>query len=50
VSFTTPIDADDRWLVVRISDPAQTPDGRADATYRSFGKGIAYASPFFINR
>jgi hypothetical protein len=50
VTFTTPVDADDRWVVVRISDPAGLPDGRADASYRSFGKGIAYASPFFITR
>lgn len=50
VSFPTPIGGDDRWVVLRISDPAQGADGRADATYRSFGKGIAYASPFFIAR
>jgi hypothetical protein len=48
--FPTPIGEDDRWLVLRVSDPDGAPDGRADSTYRGFGKGIAYASPFFLQR
>lgn len=50
VSFQTPVGADDRWLVVRVSDPDAAADKRADATFGGFGKGIAYASPFFIQR
>lgn len=50
VTFTTPVDADDRWLVLRITDPSKPADGRADALYKSFGQAIAYASPFFIER
>lgn len=50
VSFTTPIDADDRWLVVRLSDTSRAADGRAKAPYAGLGKGIAYASPFFLSR
>lgn len=48
--FPTPVGADDEWLVLRVSDPDGPADGRADSTYRSFGKGIAYASPFFLQR
>ena len=40
--------ADGEWLVVRITDPTLPADGRADATYESFGGAIAYASPFYL--
>lgn len=49
IGFTVPLDrADGDWAVLRISDPSQNADGRADALYRSFGKAIAYTSPFFL--
>ncbi|HEX9891433.1 MAG TPA: hypothetical protein VGB28_05170, partial [Actinomycetota bacterium] len=49
ISFEVPIDAaDGDWTVLRISDPNQPPDGRADDQYRSFGRAIAYTSPFFL--
>jgi hypothetical protein len=48
-SFTTNVDAaDGRWVVLRITDPSATPDGRADATYAPFGNAVAYASPFYL--
>jgi hypothetical protein len=49
VSFTTNIDiADGDWVVLRITDPSETADDRADATYAAFGNAVAYASPFFL--
>lgn len=54
ISFTLPVDrADGDWVVLRISDPA-TPmpdggaDGDADETWRAYGRGIAYCSPFYL--
>jgi len=48
-SFTTNIDiADGSWVVLRITDPSEAADDRADATFAPFGNGIAYASPFFL--
>jgi hypothetical protein len=41
--LTVPVDvADGDWLVLRVSLPGEQADGRADATYRGFGSGIAY--------
>jgi hypothetical protein len=49
ITFTTDIDrADGDWVVLRITDPAGQPDGRADATWASFGPAVAYASPFYL--
>ena len=49
ISFDLPINAaDGDWVVLRVSDPAVTADGRADTTWRGFGNAIAYASPFFL--
>lgn len=49
ISFDVPIDAaDGGWIALRVSDPSGPADGRADATWRSFGYGIAYPSPFFL--
>jgi hypothetical protein len=49
VSFSLDVDpADGDWIVLRITDPAQPADGRADATWASFGNGVAYCSPFFL--
>lgn len=50
VTLVTPVDADDLWVVLRITDPAQGLDDRATGVYRTFGKAIAYASPFYLNR
>ena len=36
------------WAVLRISDPAQAPDNRATGQYATFGKAVAYASPFYF--
>ena len=47
ISFTADV-GDAKWAVVRVTDPAQPADGRAPTDYTSFGKAIAYASPFFI--
>jgi TAT (twin-arginine translocation) pathway-exported protein len=49
ISFDAPIDvADGDWVVLRISDPAEAADSRADATWKSFGRALAYTSPFFL--
>jgi hypothetical protein len=49
ISFDVPINlSDGGWVVLRVSDPAGPPDGRADATWRSFGNAVAYTSPFFL--
>ena len=49
ISFEVPINAaDGRWVVLRVSDPSQPADARADATWRGFGNAVAYASPFFL--
>ncbi len=50
--LTLPVDADvadGRWLVLRVSLPDEPADGRADATYRAFGAGIAYSSPWWLD-
>jgi hypothetical protein len=50
VRFTAPIDVEDgRWLVLRITDPAQKVDDRAPQAYRASGGAIAYAAPFFLD-
>jgi hypothetical protein len=38
------------WAVLRVSDPAERPDPRAEpfGAYRSTGRTIAYLSPFFL--
>lgn len=49
ISFEAPINAaDGGWVVLRISDPSRPADGRANATWKSFGHGVAYASPFYL--
>jgi hypothetical protein len=49
ISFEAPVDVEDgRWVILRLTDPAQAPDGRAPADYAASGGGIAYASPFFL--
>ncbi len=52
ISFTLPGDAfaNTSWVVLRVSDPAEAADGRADDAWKGFGNGVAYASPFFLNR
>ena len=48
-SFTTDIDvADGNWVVLRITDPSEPADGRADATFAPLGNAVAYASPFYL--
>ncbi|HVM20591.1 MAG TPA: CehA/McbA family metallohydrolase [Egibacteraceae bacterium] len=47
ISFTADL-GDATWAVLRITDPSQPADKRAPADYASFGKAIAYTSPFFI--
>jgi hypothetical protein len=40
--------ADGDWVVLRVSDRSVPADGRADDTYRPYGDGVAYASPWFL--
>jgi hypothetical protein len=39
---------DSRWLVLRVSDPAEPADRRASGVYASLGSAVAYSSPFFV--
>jgi hypothetical protein len=49
VSFDAPVDiADGTWVVLRLTDPAAKPDGRASSAYTASGSAIAYAAPFFL--
>jgi hypothetical protein len=48
-TFTAAIDiADGDWVVLRITDPSQPADDRADGSWSAFGNAIAYTSPFFL--
>jgi Protein of unknown function (DUF3604) len=38
------------WVVLRVTDPAEPPDPRAPADWARLGRGIAYASPFWLER
>lgn len=51
LTFRVPVDrADGDWFVVRVTDPSQPADKRADdfADYRSAGRAVAYASPWWL--
>jgi hypothetical protein len=49
IEFTVPsVALADKWLILRVTDPAISADGRADATYSQYGNAIAYASPFYL--
>ncbi|MGH9103671.1 MAG: CehA/McbA family metallohydrolase [Acidimicrobiales bacterium] len=37
------------WAVVRVSDPSQPADPRADAQYARLGRTVAYASPVWLD-
>jgi hypothetical protein len=50
IELTVGLDAaDGEWIVLRVTDPEEAPDDRADDTYRVFGNAVAYASPFFLD-
>ena len=36
------------WLVLRVSDPFEPADGRADTQWQGFGNAVAYTSPWFL--
>jgi hypothetical protein len=42
--------ADGAWVVLRVTDPAEPPDPRAPGEWARLGRGIAYASPFWLER
>jgi hypothetical protein len=42
--------ADGDWLVLRVTDPAEPPDPRAPGEWARLGRGIAYSSPFWLER
>ncbi|HVE62853.1 MAG TPA: hypothetical protein VNB94_03495 [Mycobacteriales bacterium] len=49
VSFSAPVDiANGRWVVLRLTDPAEKADARAPTAYSAAGNAIAYAAPFFL--
>lgn len=50
IEFSLPIDAaDGDWVVLRITDPNDAPDGRATGDWAAAGRALAYASPFFLS-
>jgi hypothetical protein len=50
ITFTVPNIkiADGNWIVLRISDPSEEADSRADANWASHGNAVAYTSPWFL--
>jgi uncharacterized protein DUF3604 len=42
--------ADGDWVVLRVTDPADPPDPRAPGEWARLGRGIAYTSPFWLER
>jgi hypothetical protein len=42
--------ADGDWVVLRVTDPAEPPDPRAPGEWARLGRGIAYSSPFWLER
>ena len=39
---------DEPWLVLRVTDPAARTDAGSTGDYRQLGRGIAYASPWYL--
>jgi hypothetical protein len=51
IAFELDLDpADGDWVVLRVSDPSEPADPRATAEYARLGRGIAYASPFWLRQ
>jgi hypothetical protein len=49
VSFEVDLDrADGAWVVLRVTDPSQPADPRSPREYATLGRGIAYASPWWL--
>jgi hypothetical protein len=49
ITFTVPLNlADGNWVVLRVTDPSQPADGRADAQWAAYGNAVAYSSPWFL--
>ncbi|HEX9824117.1 MAG TPA: hypothetical protein VGB51_06950, partial [Actinomycetota bacterium] len=49
ISFEVPIDrADGGWVTLRVTDPKGEPDGRANPEWRSYGRALAYTSPWYL--
>jgi hypothetical protein len=49
IAFEVDLDrADGDWVVLRVSDPGEPADPRAPAGYAGLGRGIAYASPWWL--
>jgi hypothetical protein len=51
IAFEIDLDpAEGDWLVLRVSDPDEPADPRATGEYARLGRGIAYTSPFWVER
>ncbi|HYT25967.1 MAG TPA: CehA/McbA family metallohydrolase [Actinomycetota bacterium] len=49
VAFETTLDrAEGAWVVLRVTDPAEPPDRRAQDEWATLGRAIAYSSPFWL--
>jgi hypothetical protein len=51
IAFEVDLDpTDGDWVVLRVSDPGEPPDTRAAGQWAQLGRGIAYTSPFWLDR
>lgn len=49
ITFSVPLDiADGKWVVLRVTDPSQPADSRARPYWQTFGRAVAYTSPWFL--
>ena len=49
ITMDVPVDIEDgKWVLVRVSDRSQPADAGTPDDFKGFGRGIAYASPFFL--
>jgi putative cell wall-binding protein len=50
IAFDVNLDPEDgRWIVLRITEPEEPADNRADALYAGFGNAVAYTSPVWLD-
>ncbi len=48
LTLDVPVDPDEPWIVLRVSDPHSPAGWGVPRAYRSLGRSVAYASPWWI--
>ena len=49
IHLTVNVDIEDgKWVLLRVTDPSVAAEERTPAEFKSFGRAVAYASPFFL--